>query len=57
MSVPAFAARYAMWAVVRPRDAAVPSSPSVIVTPRKPRVERRSVVLIAGDQPAAAYGS
>src|SRR5437764_615123 len=39
-----------MCAVVYPRAAAVPSRPSVIVTPRNPRLVRSSVALMAGDQ-------
>ena len=52
MSVPASAAAIASDDGVTPRAFAVPSSPSVIVTPVKPRSWRSRVPTIADDQPA-----
>jgi len=57
MSVPAFAALRAMEPLDRPRAFAVPSRESVIETPVKPRLSRKSVVAMAADQPAALAAS
>src|SRR3954449_1587415 len=57
MSVPAAAALIARDVAETPRADAVPDSESVIDTPVKPSVVRRSPTLIACDQPAAFVAS
>ena len=53
MSVPAAAARMASEVAETPREAAVPSRESVMVTPVKPSVPRSRSVPTACDHPAA----